>query len=213
MIKKILLPLFLLAISIVVYLLVTETIVRTVFFLEEINSSDMYDPFLNNWLRHLTPQEISKLTLKYTIEISQLSDLKSSAIVGITICGIAVIALIAFKPDFSVKKFDGLAVMSTYMLLICATYLVFNIFMDGKFTDGHNATIGIRAAIEIILLVVAPLIFFISLKMNQFEVSSKMHEAKWITRIALILTVVSGLIALVIGIAFLSTPDVSTFTS
>ncbi len=52
MIKKILFPLFLLATSIVVYLLVTETIARTVFFLEEISSSDIYDPFLNNWLRH-----------------------------------------------------------------------------------------------------------------------------------------------------------------
>ena len=213
MIKKLLLPLFLLSIGIVVYSLVTATIERTLYFHEEITRSDDKYPFLNNSLRHLTPEEINNLAIKYKIELTQLDYLKSSTIALISLCGILVLAIIVFKPDFSVKKFDGVTVMAAYILLICTTFTIFKIFIDGRFEDGHNATIGIRASIEIILLIITPLIFFTALKMNKFEISKNMHQAKWITNLAIVLTVLSGLIALVIGIGVLSTPDVSTFTN
>lgn len=213
MIKKILLPLFLLSIGIIVYLLVTDTIDRTMYFLEEIMRSDIYSPFLNNSLRHLAPEEINNLALRYKIELTQLEYLKSSTIALISLCGILVIAIIVFKPDFSAKKFDGVTVMAAYILLICSTFTIFKIFVDGRFKDGHNATIGIRTSIEIILLIIAPLIFFTALKMNKFEISKNMHQAKWITNLAIVLTVLSGLIVLVIGIGILSAPDVSTFTN
>lgn len=213
MIKKILLPLFLLAIGIIVYLLTTETIERTRYFLEEINRSDIYSPFLNNFLRHLAPEVINKLALRYKIELSQLDYLKSSSIALMSLCGILVIAYTVLKPDFSVKKFDGVIVLASYVLLICTTFAIFKIFTDSKFEEGYNATIGIRTSIETILLIIAPFIFFTAFKLNKFEISKNMHQLKWITNLAIVLAIVSGLIVLVIGVAVLSTPDVSTFTN
>ena len=192
--------------------MVTETIESNKHFLGKLKEYDN-NPFLNSPLRNLAPEEIKKLTAEYKIDLTQLDSLKSSAIALVSFCGILVIAIIVFKPDFSVKKFDGLTVMAAYTLLICATFTLFKIFIDGRFEDGHNATIGIRASIEIILLIITPLIFFTALKLNKFEISKNMHQAKWITNLAIVLAVLSGLIALVIGIAILSTPDVSTFTN
>jgi len=213
MIKKLLLPLLLLSIGIVVYSLVTATIERTKYFQEEITRSNDNYPFLNNSLRHLTPEEINNLTIKYKIELTQLDALQSSTIALICLSGILVIAIIIFKPNFSVKKFDGLTVMSAYTLLICTIFTVFKIFIDSQFEYGHNSTIGIRSSIEIILLIITPLIFFTALKLNEFEISKNMHQSKWVTNLAMALTVLSVLIASVIGIGFLSTPDVSTFTN
>jgi hypothetical protein len=126
MIKKILLPLFLLSIGTVVYLLVTSTIDRTMYFLEEIIRSDIYTPFLNNSLRNLAPEEISNLALRYKTELTQLEYLKSSTIGLISLCGILVIAIIGFKPDFSVKKFDGVIIMASYIVLVCIIFAIFN---------------------------------------------------------------------------------------
>ena len=192
--------------------MVTETIESNKHFLGKLKEYDN-NPFLNSPLRNLAPEEIKKLTAEYKIDLTQLDSLKSSAIALVSFCGILVIEIIVFKPDFSVKKFDGLTVMAAYTLLICATFTLFKIFIDGRFEDGNNATIGIRASIEIILLIITPLIFFTALKLNKFEISKNMHQAKWITNLAIVLAVLSGLIALVIGIGVLSTPDVSTFTN
>jgi hypothetical protein len=212
MIKKILVPLILITLSFITYLMVTETIESNKHFLGKLKEYDN-NPFLNSPLRNLAPEEIKKLTAEYKIDLTQLDSLKSSAIALVSFCGILVIEIIVFKPDFSVKKFDGLTVMAAYTLLICATFTLFKIFIDGRFEDGNNATIGIRASIEIILLIITPLIFFTALKLNKFEISKNMHQAKWITNLAIVLAVLSGLIALVIGIGVLSTPDVSTFTN
>ncbi|MGI9192442.1 MAG: hypothetical protein ACR2IL_09995 [Chitinophagaceae bacterium] len=213
MIKKLLLPLFLLSIGIVFYSLATATIERTLYFQEEITRSDDIYPFRNSSLRHLAPEEINKLTLRYKNELTNLDYLKSITIAIISLCGILVIAIIVFKPDFSVKKFDAITVMTVYTFLICITFTVFKIFTDGSFEDGHNATIKIRGTIKIILLITTPMIFFTALKLNKFEISKNMHQSKWITNLAIVLTLLSGLIAFVIGIGFLSTPDVSTFTN
>jgi hypothetical protein len=213
MIKKILLPLFFLSIGIVVYSLVTATIERTLFFHEEITRSDDKYPFRNNSLRHLTQEEINKLVLKYKNELTNLDYLKSSTIALLSLCGIIALSIIVFKPDFSVKKFDGAIVMAAYILLICTIFTIFKIFIDGRFEDGHNATIGIRASIQIVLLIITPLIFFTALKLNKFEIRKNMHQAKWISNLAKVLTVLSGLISLIIGIGVLSTPDVSAFAN
>jgi hypothetical protein len=212
MIKKILVPLILITLSFITYLMVTETIESNKHFLGKLKEYDN-NPFLNSPLRNLAPEEIKKLTAEYKIDLTQLDSLKSSAIALVSFCGILVIAIIVFKPDFSVKKFDGLTVMAAYTLLICATFTLFKIFIDGRFEDGHNATIGIRASIEIILMIITPLIFFTTFKMNRLEIGKNMHQAKWITNLSIFLTVLTGLLALVIGIAVLSTPDVSTFTN
>jgi hypothetical protein len=92
MIKKILLPLFLLLIGIVLYLLVTETIERTTYFQKEILRSDEYYPFRNTSLSRLAPEEISNLSLKYKIELVQLDYLKSISMVLISLCGLLFIA-------------------------------------------------------------------------------------------------------------------------
>ena len=103
--------------------------------------------------------------------------------------------------------------MVSFILLIFTLFTISKIFIDGQFEDGHNATSSIRITTEIIFLIISPLIFYATFKMNKFEISKNMHQEKWITNLALILFIISGLIALIIGIGILSTPDVSKFTS
>jgi hypothetical protein len=210
MIKKIAIPLFLLTISYIVYLMVTETIERTLFSQQKIMRIDN-DPFLKSSLSYLTPEGVNNLKLKYKIELIQLDHLKLSAIVLISFCGILLLAIIAFKPDFSVKKFDAIKLMVAYILLLFTIFGLFKIFIDGQFEEGNNATNRVRISIVTILLIITPLIFFTTFKMNKLEIGKNMHQAKWITNLAIVLTIISGLIALVIGIGILLTPDISSF--
>lgn len=212
MLKKIAIPLLLLIIGILVYLMAIETIERTLFSQQKIMRIDS-DPFLKKSLSYLTPEDIKNLTLKYKIQLAQLDQLKSNTIALITFSGLLLISFIAFKPNFSVNKFDGLTLMVSYILMIFTLFTIFKIFIDGQFEDGQNATSSIRTTTEIILLVISPLIFYTTLKMNKFEISRNMHQEKWITNLALVLFVITGLIAIVTGIGILSTPDVSKFTS
>jgi hypothetical protein len=212
MLKKIAVPLFLLIISIMVYCMATSTIERTLFSQQKIMRIDS-DHSLKRSLSYLSTEDIKNLKLKYKIELTQLDHLKSITIILISLSGILLLAIIAFKPNFSVNKFDGITLMVYYILLVCTIFTVFKIFTDGQFEDGHSATSSIRISTESILVIITPLIFYASLKMNKFEISKNMHKEKWITNLALFLTLLSGFITIVIGIAILSTPDVSKFTS
>jgi hypothetical protein len=211
MLKKIAIPLLLLIIGILVYLMASETIERTLFSQQKIMRIDS-DPFLKKSLSYLSKEDINNLTLTYKIQLAQLDQLKSYTNALITLSGLLLIFFITFKPNFSVNKFDGLTLMVSYILLIFSLFTIFKIFID-EFEDGHNATSSIRINTEIILLIISPLIFYAALKMNKFEISKNMHQEKWITNLALVLFLITGLIALVIGIGILSTPDVSKFTS
>ena len=212
MLKKIAVPLFLLIISIIVCFMATSTIERTLFSQKKIMRIDI-DPSLERSLSYLSTEDIKNLKLKYKIELTQLDHLKSNTIILISLSGILLLAIIAFKPNFSVNKFDGITLMVYYILLVCTIFTVFKIFTNGQFEDGHNATSSIRINTEFILVIITPLIFYASLKMNKLEISKNMHKEKWITNLALFLTLLSGFITIVIGIAILSTPDVSKFTS
>ena len=212
MLKKIAVPLFLLIISIIVYFIAISTIERTLFSQQKIMSIDS-DPSLKRSLSYLSTEDIKNLKLKYKIELTQLDHLKSNTIFLMSLFGILLLSIIAFKPNFSVNKFDGITLMVYYILLICTIFTVFKIFTDGRFEGGHNATSSIRINTESILVIITPLIFYASLKMNKFEISKNMHKEKWITNLALFFMLLSGLITIVIGIAILSTPDVSKFTS
>jgi hypothetical protein len=170
------------------------------------------DPFLKKSLSYLSNEDIKNLRLTYKVQLAQLDQLKSYTIALITFCGLLLISFITFKPNYSVKKFDGLTLMVSYILLIFILFTIFKIFID-EFEDGHNATSSIRINTEIILMIISPLIFYATLKMNKFEISKNMHQEKWITNLASVLFIISGLIALIIGIGILSTPDVSKFTS
>lgn len=210
MIKKIIIPLFLLSIGLIVYLMVAETIVRTKYGqveIERVNNS----PFQTNALSRLTPEELNNLTIKYAFELTQLASLKSYTIALISLCGIWLMAIFAFKPDFSLKKFDGLTLMVTYILLLGTLLSIFQIFTGGKFEYGHNATISIRIFTEIFLLVITPLIFYATYKLNKLEITHKMHAVKWIGSLAIVVVLITSLIALLLGIAILLTPDVSSF--
>jgi hypothetical protein len=211
MLKKIAIPLLLLIIGILVYLMASETIERTLFSQQKIMRIDN-DPFLKKSLSYLSNEDIKNLRLTYKVQLAQLDQLKSYTIALITFCGLLLISFITFKPNYSVKKFDGLTLMVSYILLIFILFTIFKIFID-EFEDGHNATSSIRINTEIILMIISPLIFYATLKMNKFEISKNMHQEKWITNLALVLFIISGLIALIIGIGILSTPDVSKFTS
>jgi hypothetical protein len=212
MLKRIAIPLLLLIIGILVYLMASETIESTLFSQQKIMRIDS-DPFLKRSLSYLTPEDIKNLTLTYKIQLAQLGNLKTNTIALISFSGLLLIFFIAFKPNFSVNKFDGLTLMASFILLICIIFTIFKIFIGGQFEDGNNATSSIRITTEIILMIISPLIFYTTFKMNKFEISKNMHQEKWITNLAVVLFVISGLIALVIGIGILSTPDVSKFSS
>jgi len=211
MLKKIAIPLLLLIIGILVYLMAAETIERTLFSQQKIMRIDN-DPFLKKSLSYLSNEDIKNLRLTYKIQLAQLDQLRSYTIALITFSGLLLISFITFKSNYSINKFDGLTLMVSYILLIFTLFTIFKIFID-EFEDGHNATSSIRINTEIIILIISPLIFYAALKMNKFEIIKNMHQEKWISNLALVLFVITGLIALVIGIGILSTPDVSKFTS
>jgi hypothetical protein len=103
--------------------------------------------------------------------------------------------------------------MIAYMLLLFAIVGVGKIFTGGHFEEGNNATIQSRVVIKVILLIITPLIFFTTYQLNQLEMRRNWHQEKWISNLAIFLMVFSGLLALVIGVGVLMTPDVSSFTS
>jgi len=131
----------------------------------------------------------------------------------LSFCALWLIASIAYKPNFAIKKYNGLTLMIAHFLLILAVFAIFQLFTDGRFEDGTNATIDIRISNEIIMLIMTPLIFFTTFKLNKSEIAKKLDSANWITYLALSLALLIGLFALILGIAVLLTPDVSNFTS
>ena len=169
MLKKIAIPLLLLIIGILVYLMASETIERTLFSQQKIMRIDN-DPFLKKSLSYLSNEDIKNLRLTYKVQLAQLDQLKSYTIALLTFCGLLLISFSTFKPNYSVKKFDGLTLMVSYILLIFILFTIFKIFID-EFEDGHNATSSIRITTEIILLIISPLIFYAALKMNKFEIN------------------------------------------
>ncbi len=210
MIKKLIIPLFLLIIAIIVYLMVREIVLSTEYSLEMVMKS-VNNPFLNNSLRNLTTEEINNLSIKYKVELTELEFLKSSSLSLIFICIIWLIIIISIKPDFSIKKFDSFTIIIAYISLVFTLFAVFQMLIGGHFEFGHNATIRIRITIELIIMLINPLIFYTIFKLNKFEIEKNMHQGKWITNFAIVLTVLSGLIAFFIGIGLLLTPDVSSF--
>jgi len=212
MIKRILIPLFLLIIASMVYEMTAKTIVSSRFFQEKLGRIEN-DLYLKKSLSYLTHDDVKRMRLQYKNDLAQLGGLKRNMIALLALSGIWLMAILAFKHDFSVKKFDAVYMMIAYMLLLFAIVGVGKIFTGGHFEEGNNATIQSRVVIKVILLIITPLIFFTTYQLNQLEMRRNWHQEKWISNLAIFLMVFSGLLALVIGVGVLMTPDVSSFTS
>jgi len=154
----------------------------------------------------LTPEEVKQACMNLETEIEQLNQIKG--ILKFTFVLIAILFLwIITKMEWRTVRFDGLTLLIANILLLNFHWL-FEWFTD-KFEEGQNATVNIRIVMSIALLIIQPILFYIAYKWNKIELFQNLHKQKWISYIAIVFTVLSGLLALVIGIGILLTPDLS----
>jgi len=210
MIKRIIFPLLLLIINSILYIMVQETVERTKFSQEKIMRIDK-DPSLQRSLSYLTPSDKKNLILQSQKELHQLDLLKSIALPLFYVLGILILAIMAFRPTISIKRYDGLTILIAYFLFVFLLFGTFYLF-ESNFDEGQSAINKITATSALVLLIITPLIFLSAFKLNKFETAKEMHHKKWISLVALALTLVSGLTALILGFALLMTPDLSNMT-
>lgn len=58
-------------------------------------------------------------------------------------------------------------------------------------------------------IIVLPILFFAAYRTNQHELALKLHRQKWVSYLSITFAVLSLLLALVIGVGVLMTPDLS----
>lgn len=115
-------------------------------------------------------------------------------------CCLAMMLWLAIKKKFTLKPFDALfIILITALFCILIEWLLMNFTV--KYEEGHNATIDLGIYMQVFLLVAVPLILYLSYYTNNIEIKKGLHRQKWISLIALILFVLTGLIALSLGIA------------
>jgi hypothetical protein len=68
---------------------------------------------------------------------------------------------------------------------------------------------NIRIGILIGTFIIPPILFYTVYRMNIIELSHKLHQQKWISYLAISFTIISLLLALIIGMGILFTPDLS----
>jgi hypothetical protein len=154
----------------------------------------------------LTENEVKDLCMQLNRELIHLANLKwvfASTIILIltlTLWGLS-------KFNFNATRFDGLCLLGVTLLLFGFHSLVYE--FSGGFHGGHSASMDIRIAILIGTFIVPPVLFYIAYRMNKIELGRSLHNQKWISYMAIALTTLSLLLALIVGIGILFTPDLS----
>jgi hypothetical protein len=158
------------------------------------------------WPSRLTKSEIEEIFNTINKEIIQLEFLqKVFSITIILICLINLVVLYRF--NWIMNRFDGLCLLGVALLVPSLNWMVYE-FSD-YYYGGHNASMNIRIGLLIGTLVIQPALCYIAYRMNKHEISLTLHNQKWITNLALVLSVLSLVIVLAIGIGVLITPDLS----
>lgn len=158
------------------------------------------------WPSRLTKSEIEEIFNTINKEIIQLEFLQK--VFSITIILICLINLVVFyRFNRIMNRFDGLCLLVVAILVPSLNWMVYE-FSD-YFYGGHNASMNIRIGLLIGTLVIQPALCYIAYSMNKLEISLTLHNQKWITNLALLLSVVSLVVVLAIGIGVLCTPDLS----
>lgn len=158
------------------------------------------------WSSRLTKSEIEEIFNTINKELIQLEFLQK--VFSITIILICLINLVVFyRFNRIMNRFDGLCLLVVAILVPSLNWMVYE-FSD-YFYGGHNASMNIRIGLFIGTLVIQPALCYIAYSMNKLEISLTLHNQKWITNLALVLSVVSLVVVLAIGIGVLFTPDLS----
>lgn len=158
------------------------------------------------WSSRLTKSEIEEIFNTINKELIQLEFLQK--VFSITIILICLINLVVFyRFNRIMNRFDGLCILVVAILVPSLNWVVYE-FSD-YFYGGHNASMNIRIGLFIGTLVIQPALCYIAYSMNKLEISLTLHNQKWITNLALVLSVVSLVVVLAIGIGVLFTPDLS----
>jgi hypothetical protein len=157
-------------------------------------------------LLRLSENEVKDICLRLNNELLQLNILKKTFTLSIILL-LAFTLFGIYKFNLKVSRFDGLCLLVLSLLLIGLDWLVDQ--FSGVFYGGHNASISIWMLFG--TFIILPILFYIAFRLNNKELNLRLHEQKWISFIAFTLTIISLLLALIIGIAALLTPDVSSF--
>jgi len=158
----------------------------------------------------LTEKEVNDICIQLNRELIRLEHLKKTFILFIVLILTATLFGL-YKFNFNVTRFDGLSLLVVTLLLVGFHSLVYE--FSGGFYGGHNASMDIQVIILIGTCIIPPIFFYTAYRMNKIELNLHLHKEKWISYVAVTLTTLSLLLALIVGIGVLITPDVSSFTS
>lgn len=154
----------------------------------------------------LTEEEVKVILQQLNSELIHLHHLKW-AFIATTIL-ILVTTLFAFlKFNFAISRYDGLTLLILTFLLFSFHSLVYE--FSGNFYGGHNASMNVRTGILFGTFVVPPFLFYLAYRMNSTELSLNLHKQKWISYTAITLATICFVLALIVGIGVLTTPDLS----
>ncbi len=203
--KRIIYCLFLIFFNIVLYAMVFLTVEANKQTLERIDPLNTSLDYRNVRPR-LTVDEVNQITKNINADLHLLNPMKGILIVT-AVCLIALLVASVAKSKWHTTRFDGLALIIITVLSLSFHWLF--VFFNDKFENAHNATIYIRIATTATLVIIQPILFFVAYKWNRAEIQQHLHQQKWVSIVAIVLTVISVLIALTIGIGILATPDLS----
>ena len=165
------------------------------------------DEYQSKYGHHrLSEEEVLQITAMQREDMVQLNQLRE--FLQISAIAIPFLFLLGIYKDGEwTAPFDGLTLLVVNLLLFSFHWVPLWLIQD--FEGGHNATIDSRLKISIALLITQPIFFFLAYRWNNAEISRNLHQQKWISAFALSLTLITGLLAFVIGIGILITPDLS----
>lgn len=103
--------------------------------------------------------------------------------------------------------YDGLVLVVLALLFNGIT--PFLQWMSDRILYAHNPTIKLRIAVMGVQTLLSPALFFLAFYWNKTEMKLGLHQKRWISVLAFTFGLLSGIIALIIGLGLLMTPDLS----
>ncbi len=154
----------------------------------------------------LSKREVDELVLLWNRELIELERLQWIFTASFFI-GVVFIFAILLKRGSMVKKFDGLFLWIITCCMVSVEWVI-DVLSD-KYYGGRNAIMDLSIGIFVGTIIVLPILFFAAYRMNQHELALKLHRQKWVSYLSITFAVLSLLLALVIGVGVLMTPDLS----
>lgn len=156
----------------------------------------------------LTDKEVKDICIQLNRELIQLETLKKTFTFSIILI-LAFTVFGLYKFNFSITRFDGLSLLVISLLLLGHHWLVYE--FSGVYYEGQSASMNIRIVVLFASFIISPFLFYTAHRLNKIELNLHLHAQKWVSYMAVTLTVLSLLSALVVGIGVSIIPDVSSF--